>query len=125
VEGLILVDYAHNDYLQFFAELGAAGFVIGLVLLGSIARRAARTTDDTSGIRWVGLACLGSLTAIAVHSAMDFNLYVPANAAILAWICGLATGLTPPAYSSRENAFEMESATANGSASPRRSTPFP
>jgi hypothetical protein len=29
----------------------------------------------------MGLACLGSLTAIPVHGVVDFNLYVAANAA--------------------------------------------
>jgi hypothetical protein len=33
--------------------------------------------------------------AILIHSGVDFNLYVPANAASLAWICGMAAGLTP------------------------------
>lgn len=95
VERLLLVDYAHNDYLQLLVEAGAAGFLLGLTFFCLLARRATRISDDSSDIRWVGLACVGSLTAIAVHSAFDFNLYVPANAAVLAWICGMAAGLRP------------------------------
>jgi O-antigen ligase len=115
VEGLLLVDYAHNDYLQLFAELGAVGFLIGLALLGAIAKRVTGVTDDTSEIRWVAVACVGSLTAIAVHSAVDFNLYVAANAAMLAWVCGLATGLTPARRLSRSDPREGESAMGHGS----------
>ena len=28
--------------------------------------------------------------AIAIHSAADFNLYVPANAGVFAWILGIS-----------------------------------
>jgi O-antigen ligase len=124
VEGIIVVDYAHNDYLQLLAELGIAGFLIVAVLLGSVAKRVTRITDDVSDIRWVGLACVGSLTAIVVHSAMDFNLYVAANAAVLAWICGLATGLRPPERFPRAGAMEGEPVMEHGSVSPRRPMPF-
>ena len=85
-------DYAHNDYLQYLAELGAAGFAIAgafLILIGKRALRASRLERDPP-IRWIGLACAASLAAILIHSAADFNLYVPANAILLAWICGLA-----------------------------------
>jgi len=87
-------DYAHNDYLQFLAELGAVGFAIAaalllLVLILSI--RASFRHPKPAG-QWIGLACTGALTAILIHSIADFNLYVPANATVLAWICGVAAG---------------------------------
>ena len=37
----------------------------------------------------------GWVTAMLINSVVDFNLYVPANAAVFVWICGLAVGLTP------------------------------
>jgi len=89
-------DYAHNDYLQYLIELGAAGFAIGAVLMGSIAARAWRASAGSSdpGNRWLAIACIGALAAIGLHSFADFNLYIPANALLLAWISGvaLATG---------------------------------
>jgi O-antigen ligase len=96
-EGTFLVDYAHNDYLQTFAELGLAGFLIAALLAGSVILRTVRRVGEIGEVRWVGLACLGSLTAIAIHSTVDFNLYVAANAATLAWISGIAAGLAPSA----------------------------
>jgi hypothetical protein len=81
---------------------------LGVVLLGSVARRVTRLADDASDIRWVALACVGSLTAIAVHSAFDFNLYVGANAAVLAWICGIAAGLKPAGQIPRPQRIEVE-----------------
>jgi O-antigen ligase len=91
----LVQDYAHNDYLQYLAELGTAGFLIAIIFLSVIGFRSigigASHGDPNS--RWLGLACAGSLTAIAVHSVADFNLYVAANAMLLAWICGVAGGI--------------------------------
>ena len=39
------------------------------------------------------MACAGALAAILVHSLADFNLYIPANAMLLAWIAGMTAGL--------------------------------
>ena len=111
-EGQFIVDYAHNDYLQGLAELGIAGFAMVALFIGSVVVRSARmalgTADSSSSAdspegmpigsaetRWAGLACLAAVVAILIHSAVDFNLYVPANGATFAWICGMAAGLTP------------------------------
>lgn len=94
-EGVFLVDYAHNDYIQYLAELGIAGFLFAAALIALVVKRGMDIALDASELRWVGLACFGSLIAILVHSVVDFNLYVPANAAVLAWICGLTAGLSP------------------------------
>ena len=94
-EGVFLIDYVHNDYLQYLAELGIAGFLFAGTLIGIVVKRSVDIALDASELRWLGLACFGSLIAILVHSVVDFNLYVPANAAVLAWICGMAAGLKP------------------------------
>ena len=88
-------DYAHNDYLQLLIELGAVGFAIGAVLFTAIVTRAIRANSrrydpDT---RYLAIGCIGAFTAIGLHSLVDFNLYVPANATALAWIAGLAASL--------------------------------
>jgi len=74
------VDYAHNDYLQGLAEMGAAGFGLWLAAALGIAGRARRNP-----------AVLGALAAIALHSLVDFNLYIPANSMAVAWVAGLGT----------------------------------
>ena len=38
------------------------------------------------------IACLGSFAAISIHSFVDFNLYMPANATVLAWIAAYGGG---------------------------------
>ena len=115
---LLIVDYAHNDYLQYCAELGLAGFTIAGVLLGLVVIRVARIAAGASRERWMGLACLGSVAAILAHSVVDFNLYVPANAAVLAWICGIGSSLAPSfAREEAEPIIEVSSVL------PRQSTP--
>ena len=88
--------HAHNDYLEFAAELGAFGFLILAAILSAVfwsALRAATRGPDRH-TRCLGLASAGALTAIALHSLVDFNMYVRANAMVLAWICGIAASLS-------------------------------
>src|SRR4029077_683865 len=88
---LVTDDFAHNDYLQLLAELGLVGFVIGAVLAFSVVRMALRGAVMSSDpeVRYCAVASVGALAAIALHSLTDFNLYVPANAMLLAWIAGM------------------------------------
>jgi O-antigen ligase len=96
VSGVLLTDdFAHNDYLQLLAELGLVGFAIGATLAFSVVRmavrRAVRSADPAA--RYFAVACAGALAAILLHSLADFNLYIPANAMLLAWIAGMTAGL--------------------------------
>ena len=93
---LVRDDYAHNDYLQFLAEMGIMGPAILFLLAGATVRAAFRSALDTSNSRtWsLALGCAGSLTAILLHSTADFNLSIPANAMVVSWIAGIATSLS-------------------------------
>jgi O-Antigen ligase len=88
---LLTVDFVHNDYLQLLAELGLVGFVTGAALAFSVVRTALRGAVKLSDpeARYFEVACVGSLTAIGLHSLADYNLYIPANAMLLAWIAGM------------------------------------
>ena len=83
---LLTDDYAHNDYLQSLAELGLAGFLILAALISAVLFRAFRAAAHP-----LAAACLASIAAILLHSTVDFNLYMPANALVLAWVSALAT----------------------------------
>jgi len=89
------VDFAHNDYLQYLVELGLAGFLIAAILIGGVFVRAWKERNPANGSEQQALAigCIASLAAILIHSFVDFNLYVPANAMTMAWISGIAAGL--------------------------------
>jgi hypothetical protein len=45
--------------------------------------------------RYFAVACAGALAAILLHSLADFNLYIPANAMLLAWIAGMSPQARP------------------------------
>jgi O-antigen ligase len=87
------LDYAHNDYLQFLAELGIVGFLIVAAFFGTLALRTVKATASGSSDRWMAVGCAGALSAILAHSLFDFNLYVPANAIVVAWIAGISVAL--------------------------------
>jgi O-antigen ligase len=78
------VNEAHNDYLQLLAEMGLLGFSVLIWFLIVLYRRALRKIGDwTSDVSSaVTLACTLSVTGILVHSFFDFNLQIPANAAL-------------------------------------------
>ena len=87
-------DYAHNDYVQFVAESGAIGGVLlCLMVVWSLAAAfsAQRRRRDPL-MRGMSFASIMGITAILIHSSVDFNLQIPANAMLfmvlmaLAWI---------------------------------------
>jgi O-antigen ligase len=92
VAPMFRVDFAHNDYLQILVELGLVGLAIGLALVVRIVSgvlRVALFHKESYG--WeLAVGLTGAITALLLHSGADFNLYIPANAMALAWICGLA-----------------------------------
>jgi O-antigen ligase len=91
----VVFNYAHNDYVELLAELGVFGFLSLAGFLFVIFRKAVRaaTRHPDANIRYLGLGCVGGMAAIGLHSITDFNMYVPANAFVFAWIAGIAAGL--------------------------------
>jgi len=86
------VNEAHNDYLQLLVETGLLGFAIMIWLVVTIYRRGFKKISNWSGDIGgaVTLSCLLGLSGILVHSAVDFNLQIPANAALFYVLCTVA-----------------------------------
>ena len=83
--------HAHNDYLEYFSELGVIGFAflaggVFLMVLLSFARWRKKRDPWVKG---VSMGCFVSLAVIAVHSITDFNLHIPANMVLFAMIVAL------------------------------------
>jgi O-antigen ligase len=88
-----VVDHAHNDYLELLAESGVAAalslILFGFGVLGYLFVSWMRRRDYL--VRGVVLGCVAGAAAVLIHSFMDFNLHIPANAVYFAAL--LALGL--------------------------------
>lgn len=76
-----IYDHVHNDYLQFLLELGIIPFLL-LLLVCLISLKNAllgMRTSDNSLKKGMAFASLMGISAIAIHSTVDFNLQIPAN----------------------------------------------
>jgi tetratricopeptide (TPR) repeat protein len=102
--------FAHCDYLQTLAEYGAFGLGLFAVFIAFNLRGAwqrwRRMIDRMARYRFMPadrnalalqLGCMSAVAAYLVHSAVDFNLHIPANALLIAVVFGmLATGSSRP-----------------------------
>ena len=90
------VNEAHNDYVQLLAEMGILGFGTMLWFLaatfGHGRRKIAKWTTEVSGA--ATLACTLGVIGILLHSLVDFNLQIPANAALFYVFCSITAA--PP-----------------------------
>jgi O-antigen ligase len=89
-------NHAHNDYLQFLIETGLLGFATALWFVFTLYRTALEKIKDwDSNLNGaVALAGLIGCTGLVVHSFLDSNLQVPANAALFYTLATMATAST-------------------------------
>jgi O-antigen ligase len=82
--------HAHNDYLEFAAELGIPALLVLTTFIALALHSAWRVQRDrrTALYRGAGFAVMMTLFWAAIHSTTDFNLQIPANA--LTFVCILA-----------------------------------
>jgi O-antigen ligase len=88
----LFVNEAHNDYAQLLVETGLLGFGLMLWFLVRL-YRSGWPTSRRWEFKWdgaVSLAALLGCTGLLLHSFVDFNLQIPANAAMFYVLCGLA-----------------------------------
>ncbi|HZQ91799.1 MAG TPA: O-antigen ligase family protein [Terriglobales bacterium] len=105
------INQAHNDWVQLLAETGILGFAAAMWFLFRLYRAAWQNLQQfprhlNEAIRLGGL--LG-VTALLVHGFVDFNLHIPANAAIFYVLCAVAAGKpTPPAPARRRSPAQAD-----------------
>ena len=89
------LEHTHNDYLQLLTDGGLIGGLIGLWFLFELFRVARRQFQQIerarSHDRALTLGGYIALLGIAVHSLLDFNLQIAANALLFLLVLALAT----------------------------------
>jgi O-antigen ligase len=87
------IDHAHNDYAEAVAETGLVGALLILSALALFLRLAFRDWGHPlrSQAGWIRLGAAIGCCGMLVHSFLDFNLHIPANAAWFAVLAGIAT----------------------------------
>lgn len=107
--GMYLLNHAHNDWLQLLVELGPVGAALGLYAVVRVARDLigvhllGRGTCPAGGgeQEWarrndpfsvgIALGAVGGLVTLAIHSAVDFSVRLPANGLLAATLLAVAT----------------------------------
>jgi len=117
-----IVNHAHNDYLEALAETGVLGglccaWFLGVLLVGSLRGMAELGRSFGASLNLSGLVgCCG----ILVHSLVDFNLHIPANALLFVVAAHLATTrlqATPPRQSAGDTTNRFDAKTLGRSRS--------
>ncbi len=88
-----IVNHSHNDYLEALAETGLAGglccaWFVSALFFYSLRRL---LVDDKPFAAALHLSGLVACTGFLVHSLVDFNLHIPANALLFLLMAYLAT----------------------------------
>ncbi len=88
--------HVHNDYLELLAEYGLIGAVLygaflgvhlfsGLAGLRKMVREQIRLgTPRLSHDLALNIGALAAIAALLLHSVVDFNMHIPANALLVA-----------------------------------------
>ena len=95
-----LFQHAHNDYLEFLAETGWLGFAAlsaffiwvaarGLIYIFTVLRSDTQFPGHVIARAFIVSGSLGAVFSILLHSAVDFNLRIPANALLFFVLCGI------------------------------------
>ncbi len=89
--------YAHNDYAQFFAECGVVGVLMWSGAAVALLVKGRQFWVAASGnYRTVNAGVWASLVGIAIHSAFDWNLHLPANGFLACLVAAMAYSSVPP-----------------------------
>jgi O-antigen ligase len=89
----VVWDHAHDDYVEVLGETGLAGGLLIVLAVAVGLRLAFRNLGDRLRHRlgWIQLGAALGCCGLLLHSFLDFNLHIPANAAWFAVCAAVAT----------------------------------
>ncbi|WP_198265041.1 O-antigen ligase family protein [sulfur-oxidizing endosymbiont of Gigantopelta aegis] len=85
-------NHAHNDYVQFMAEYGLVGMTLLSLLVLSCLFSAlfAMRKRNHRLLKGMAFSSAMGILALLIHSMVDFNLQIPANAALFVVLLAVA-----------------------------------
>lgn len=87
--------YAHNDFAQLFAEGGVVAVALLIICVTVAIRHLVRELPSCSRRRkYLAMALVCGLAALAFQSLVDFGSHKPAIAYLAAWMAGCIAALT-------------------------------
>src|SRR5262249_30168199 len=88
-----IVEHVHNDYMELLAEAGLLGGLCGAAFLAMLYRHARKNFEAEQGhfSRGLHAGAIVALCGLLLHSFVDFNLHLPANAILFLLQVHLAT----------------------------------
>ncbi len=114
--------HSHGDYLEMLAEYGLIGELLAGLFLAAHLSHGIRTareitlrrlcnslTTARSDSLALTVGALAAVTALAAHSVVDFNMHIPANALLFAFLFGILSdpGLERPQPAAERFSPEM------------------
>ena len=83
--------HAHNDYLEYFSELGIVGMILllGGILFILVTCFLAWRERRRAEVKGLGLGGIIAVVSILIHSITDFNLQIPANMLLFSVVLSL------------------------------------
>jgi O-antigen ligase len=105
-----LVDHVHNDYVEGLAETGLLGGLCGMAFLWLLYREARKNfaVEQSRFSRALHGGAIAAVCGLLLHSFVDFNLHIPANALLFLLQVYLVTS-PPLAPSSMEPRRKVQS----------------
>jgi O-antigen ligase len=104
----LIVNHAHDDYVELLSDGGVLGGAFGLVFLIVLYRRGVRNLRRARSpvTRSLYAGGLVACTGLLLHELVDFNLHIPSNAIIFLVIAVMTTSLIPePIANPRHRSF--------------------
>jgi O-antigen ligase len=91
-----VVDHVHNDYLEALAEAGMLGAICGISFLLLLYREGRKNLAAEQGqfSRAIHAGAVVAVCGLLLHSFVDFNLHIPANA--LLFLLEVSIVVSPP-----------------------------
>lgn len=92
LEGSVIVDHAHNDYIELMTDGGVVAFALMAWFLAAAllpSYRAFRGRRDTFSV-YLFMGSMAGICAILIHSLTDFNMHIGSNGLYFFFLAGLA-----------------------------------